>query len=100
LPNVLKVKDLLLDTTTHKSMRKGKEIPLTLKEFSLLEYLMRHPNQVLTREQILDHVWDFAFDSFSNIVDVHMKNLRKKIDDEGGNRLLETIRGVGYKING
>lgn len=98
LPNELVVKDLCLDTTTRKVTRKGKEINLTLKEFNLLEYLMRHADQVLTREQILDHLWDFAFDSFSNVVDVHVKNLRKKIDGNQHEKLLETIRGVGYRI--
>lgn len=98
LPAELQLKDLRLNTVTRKVYRKEKEIPLTLKEFGLLEYLMRHPNQVLTREQILDHLWDFAFDSFSNVVDVHVKNLRKKIDDNSYDKLLETIRGVGYRI--
>jgi DNA-binding response OmpR family regulator len=98
LPNELVVKDLHLDTTTRKVTRKGREISLTLKEFNLLEYLMRHADQVLTREQILDHLWDFAFDSFSNVVDVHVKNLRKKIDGNHHEKLLETIRGVGYRI--
>ncbi len=98
LPNELVVKDLKLDTTTRKVTRKGKEINLTLKEFNLLEYLMRNADQVLTREQILDHLWDFAFDSFSNVVDVHIKNLRKKIDGTHHEKLLETIRGVGYRI--
>ncbi len=98
LPAELKVRDLSLDTVTRKVYRKNQEISLTLKEFGLLEYLMRHPNQVLTREQILDHLWDFAFDSFSNVVDVHIKNLRKKIDGENNEKILETIRGVGYRI--
>ena len=100
LPAELKVRDLTLNPVTRKSYRKNKEIPLTLKEFGLLEYLMRHPGQVVTREQILDHLWDFAFDSFSNVVDVHMKNLRKKIDGDHNEKLLETIRGVGYRIKG
>jgi DNA-binding response OmpR family regulator len=100
LPEELEIKDLTLNSTTRMVLRKGKEIPLTLKEFGLLEYLMRHPNQVMTREQILDHLWDFAFDSFSNVVDVHMKNLRKKIDGDNHDKLLETIRGVGYRIKG
>ena len=100
LPAELKLKDLTLNISSRKAFRKGKEIVLTLKEFGLLEYLMRHPNQVLTREQILDHLWDFAFDSFSNVVDVHIKNLRKKIDSDHNEKLLETIRGVGYKIKG
>jgi len=98
LPNELVVRDLKLDTTSRKVTRKGKEINLTLKEFNLLEYLMRNADQVLTREQILDHLWDFAFDSFSNVVDVHIKNLRKKIDGSHHEKLLETIRGVGYRI--
>lgn len=100
IPNEIKIKDLTLDIASRKAFRRGKEINLTLKEFGLLEYLMRHPNQVLTREQILDHLWDFAFDSFSNVVDVHVKNLRKKIDSDYNEKLLETIRGVGYKIKG
>lgn len=98
LPTELKVKDLYLNTATRKVTRNGKEVSLTLKEFSLLEYLMRHPNQVLSREQIWDHLWDFAADSFSNVVDVHVKNLRKKIDDGTHQKLLETIRGVGYRL--
>lgn len=98
LPTELKVKDLYLNTATRKVSRNGREVPLTLKEFSLLEYLMRHPNQVLSREQIWDHLWDFAADSFSNVVDVHIKNLRKKIDDGTHQKLLETIRGVGYRL--
>ncbi|KPJ55479.1 transcriptional regulator [Parcubacteria bacterium DG_74_2] len=98
LPVEIKVRDLTLNTVTRKVFRDGKEIPLTLKEFSLLEYLMRHPNQVIPREQILDNLWDFAFDSFSNVVDVHIKNLRKKINHSYPEKLLETIRGVGYRI--
>lgn len=98
LPNELVIQDLHLDSITRKVIKKGKEVNLTLKEFTLLEYLMRHPGQVLNREQITDHVWDFAFDSFSNIVDVHIKNLRKKIGDAHNEKILETIRGVGYRI--
>ena len=100
LPVELNIKDLNLNSSTRRVTRLDREIPLTLKEFGLLEYLMRHPNQVLTREQILDHLWDFAFDSFSNVVDVHIKNLRKKVDGEYNEKLLETIRGVGYRIKG
>ncbi|KKT28626.1 MAG: Two component transcriptional regulator, winged helix family [Candidatus Yanofskybacteria bacterium GW2011_GWA1_44_21] len=100
LPVELNIKDLNLNSSTRRVTRLNREIPLTLKEFGLLEYLMRHPNQVLTREQILDHLWDFAFDSFSNVVDVHIKNLRKKVDGEYNEKLLETIRGVGYRIKG
>jgi DNA-binding response OmpR family regulator len=94
----LNIAGITLNTSTRKVYRNGKEIALTLKEFSLLEYLMRHPNQVLNREQILDHIWDFAFDSFSNVVDVHVKNLRKKLDSGNKDKVLETIRGVGYRL--
>ena len=93
----LKIQDLTLNTSTRKVMRSNKEISLTVKEFSLLEYLMRHPNQVVNRNQILDHLWDYEFDSFSNVVDVHIKNLRKKINNNR-KKILETIRGIGYKI--
>lgn len=97
LPSEMRAKDVKLDTSAKKAYRNGQEIKLTLKEFSLLEYLMRHPNQVLTRDQILGNVWDFAFDSFSNVVDVHITNLRKKINDHGS--LVETVHGVGYRLN-
>ncbi len=98
LSTQLKVRDLMLDLDTKKVFRKNKEIKITLKEFTILEYLMRHPDQVLSREQIIDHVWDFAFDSFSNLVDVHIKNLRKKIDDSYDEKILETVHGMGYRI--
>jgi len=98
LPTVLSVKDIVLNSTTKQVFRKKLEIQLTLKEFSLLEYFMRHPNQVLNREQILSNLWDFAFDSFSNVVDVHVTNLRKKIGDKDGS-LIKTIYGVGYKFD-
>ncbi len=98
LPTELRLQDIVLNPVTKKVFRANKEIRLTLKEFSLLEYLMRHPNQVLGREQIISNIWDFAFDSFSNVVDVHITNLRKKIGDKNG-RLLETVRGAGYRIN-
>lgn len=97
IPVQLKVQDLTLDLSTRKVIRKNKVIRLTVKEFALLEYLMRHPNQVINRKQILDHLWGFDFDSFSNVVDVHIKNLRKKIN-KGKHNIVETIRGIGYKI--
>ncbi|MGB9682387.1 MAG: two-component system response regulator RppA [bacterium] len=99
IPEVLKVKDLTLDATSRKVFRGEKEIPLTSKEFAILEYLMRNINQIITREQILSHVWEYDFDSFSNVVDVHIKNLRKKIGIDG-DRILETVRGMGYRIKG
>jgi DNA-binding response OmpR family regulator len=101
LPTMLIVRDIELDPGRHAVSKGGKEISLTLKEFSLLEFFMRHPNEALTRESILDHVWSFDFPGFSNVLDVHMKNLRKKLDDyEEGDPLFETIRGVGYRLNG
>ncbi len=100
LPQELRAKDLVLDPTTRAVRRGNHEISLTLKEFALLEYLMLNKDWVVNREQIFAHVWDFAADSFSNVVDVHIKNLRKKVDDSTHEKLLETIRGVGYRIRG
>jgi two-component system OmpR family response regulator len=101
LPGVLIVRDIELDLAKHTVTKSEKEVPLTLKEFSLLELFMRQPNEALPREAILDHVWSFDFPGFSNVLDVHMKNLRKKLDDyEDADPLFETIRGVGYRLNG
>ena len=71
---------------------------MTVKEFAILEYFMMHTNQVLSREQIINHVWDHAFDAFSNIIDVHVRNLRKKLQNNN-ETLFETIHGVGYRLN-
>lgn len=99
LPTILKTGKITLNTATRQVFVNGREVSLTLKEFVLLEYLMRSKGRVLTREQIFDALWDFANDSFSNVIDVHIKNLRKKLDDDSQNpRLLQTVRGVGYKI--
>lgn len=98
LPSQMKVKDITLDPASRKVFRNGKEIKLTLKEFGLLEYLMRNANQVVNREQILANLWDFSFDSFSNVVDVHINKLRKKIENSRGEKILETVRGIGYRI--
>jgi len=98
LPVELKIKNVTLSPISKRVFKDKNEIKLTLKEFSLLEHLMRHPNQVLNREQIISSVWDFAFDSFSNVVDVHITNLRKKIGDHNG-RFIETVHGLGYRIN-
>ncbi|MEA2701401.1 MAG: hypothetical protein QOE22_110 [Candidatus Parcubacteria bacterium] len=101
LPTVLAVRDIILDPSKHTVTKAGKEVPLTLKEFSLLEFFMRHPNEAVKRETVLDHVWSFDFPAFSNVLDVHMKNLRKKLDDYGeDDPLFETIRGIGYRLNG
>jgi DNA-binding response OmpR family regulator len=98
LPELLQLNDLMLNPTTREVTRDGKHIDLTLKEFELLQYLMRHPNQVMGREDIFAHLWDFADSSLSNVIDAHIKNLRKKIDEGYAKKLLETIRGVGYTI--
>ncbi len=98
LPMEIRIGQLSLQPSKRKVFYEQEEIPLTLKEFNLLEYFMRHPNQVLNREQILDKLWDLNYDSFSNVVDVHIKNLRKKLEDVSGKLLLETVRGVGYRL--
>lgn len=90
--------DLTLDSAKHIVQNGDKIIPLTLKEFVLLEYFMRHPDIVINREELLTHLWDFNYSSFSNVVDVHVKNLRKKLDLEKGEISLETVRGLGYRF--
>lgn len=97
LPETLSVGDIELNPGTRLATRAGKPMTLTLKEFSLLEYFMRHPNQVVNREDLLNHLWDFNYVGFSNVVDVHIKNLRRKLG-ETGDRILETVRGVGYRL--
>jgi len=98
LPVELRVASLVLNSATKKVFCKNREIILTTKQFALLEYLMRHPNQVLSREQILEHVWDYSYDPFTNIVDAHIKNLRKRLNKENYGDALETIRSVGYRL--
>jgi DNA-binding response OmpR family regulator len=98
LPPRLQVGDLALEPHSRLVTRGGREISLTTKEFALLEYFMRNAGEVLTREQIMSHAWDFEFDGFSNVVDVHVKNLRAKIDAKGGPKLFHTVRGVGYVL--
>lgn len=95
---VLTALDIELDTGQHSARRRGKDLQLTLKEFALLEYCMRNPNTVLRREDIIDNIWDFNAVSFSNVLDVHIKNLRKKLGDDGDD-IIETVRGVGYRLN-
>jgi DNA-binding response OmpR family regulator len=93
---VLRIRDLTLSLVTHKVTRQGKEIELTSKEYALLEYFMRNPNKILTRTMISEHVWDYHFDSLTNVVDVYVNYLRKKIDKGFEHKLIHTIRGVGY----
>ena len=88
--------DLRLDPVSHKVWRGKVEIDLTAKEYGLLEYLMRNNNKVLSRAMIADHVWDYAFDSFTNIIDVYVNYLRKKVDKDFPVRLIHTVRGKGY----
>jgi heavy metal response regulator len=95
----LQVGDLVLDTTTREVFREGRAIDLTSKEYALLEYLMRHPNQVLTRTMIAEHVWNYDFDNATNVIDVHIRNLRRKIDDPFPQRLIHTVRGAGYRVS-
>jgi two-component system OmpR family response regulator len=97
LPETLRIGDIELNPAERKVMRAGKSVPLTLKEFGLLEYFMRHPNQVVNREDLLSHLWDFNYVGFSNVVDVHVKNLRRKLEGEGTG-VLETVRGIGYRL--
>ncbi len=94
----LQVADLVLDTSSHRVTRGEAPIDLTSKEYAMLEYFMRHPDQVLTRTMISEHVWDDEFDSFSNIIDVYIRRLRRKIDDTSVVKLLHTIRGSGYLL--
>jgi DNA-binding response OmpR family regulator len=93
---VLKLADLILSPVTHGVTRGEREIELTSKEYALLEYFMRNPNKVLTRTMISEHVWDYHFDSMTNVVDVYVNYLRKKIDKDFELKLIHTIRGVGY----
>lgn len=94
----LQVADLILDPANHNVQRAGRTIELAPREFAILEYLMRSQNRILTREMILAHVWNFDFISGSNVVDVYIRRLRRKIDDPFETKLLETIRGVGYRL--
>ena len=92
----LKVADLELDQLTHQVMRAGKDIVLTSKEYSLLEYLMLNVNTVVTRAMISEHVWNEHFDTLTNIIDVYINYVRNKIDKGFKKQLLHTVRGVGY----
>ena len=96
---ILKLADLILSPVTHRVTRGGKEIELTSKEYGLLEYFLRNPNKVLTRTMISEHVWDYHFDSMTNVVDVYVNYLRKKIDKGFEPKLIHTIRGVGYILS-
>jgi len=95
---ILTVSDLTLDKNTHEVRRAGKLIQLTPREFSLLEYLMRHPDRVVSRTLIEEHVWGYARDALTNAVDVYIRRLREKINRPFHQKLISTIRGVGYRL--
>ncbi len=95
-PDILTFENIKINTSNRIVTYQNKIITLTLKEFMVLEYLMRNVNKVITRDEFYSHAWDFADSSFSNTVDVHIKNLRKKIHDNA--KIIQTIRGVGYKL--
>lgn len=97
-PIRLQVGDLVLDPVTRRVGRGEEPIDLSVKEFALLEFLMRNPDEVLTRTRILEHVWDFAYDGGSNVVDVYIRYLREKVDRPFARRDIETVRGVGYRL--
>jgi DNA-binding response OmpR family regulator len=95
---ILRIADLVLDVASHTVQRGKKNIRLNRKEFSLLEYMMRHAGTTLTRGMILEHVWDMNADPFTNTVDVHIRFLRQKIDEGHNIKLIKTVHGYGYKI--
>ncbi len=96
--DILTVGDLTLSTSTHRVKRGTREIELTPKEYALLEYFMRNPNRILTRTLITEHVWDYHFDPETNVIDVYVNYLRKKIDHGFEKKLIHTIRGSGYMM--
>ena len=97
-PDILKIDDLKIDKQQQAVTRAGKIIDLTSKEYALLEYLMQHPNQILSKETLIDHVWDFDADILPNNVEAYIKNLRQKIDKPFKKQLIKTVRGFGYRI--
>jgi len=97
-PAMLSCDDLTLDPATRTVTRAARKIDLTAKEFALLEFLLRHPGEVMTRSSIIEHVWDFAYDGNSNVVDVYVRYLRDKVDRPFGRQSIETVRGAGYRL--
>jgi DNA-binding response OmpR family regulator len=98
--SILAIDDLKLDRIEHRVERSGRRIDLTTKEFALLEYLMRNAGRCVTRAMIIEHVWNLTFDTTTNVVDVYINYLRRKIDDGHATKLIHTVRGVGYELNG
>lgn len=97
-PTLLKIADLELDTVTHRAKRAGRSIDLTVKEYALLEYLLRNKDRVLSRSIIAEHIWDYHFDTGTNLIDVYINHLRNKVDAGFTKKLVHTVRGVGYVI--
>jgi len=95
---LLSIYDLVLDTAAKRATRAGKSIDLTATEYALLEYMMRHVRQVLSREQITDHIWNADFDAGSKLIEVYIHNLRRKIDESHTVKLIHTVRGLGYRL--
>jgi DNA-binding response OmpR family regulator len=94
----LKMGDLILDPATHYVQRAGQPIELTSKEYGLLEYFMRNPNRLITREMAESHIWNYDYQASSNVIDVYIRRLRRKIDDPFDLKLFETVRGSGYRL--
>lgn len=94
----LQVGDLALDTLTREVWRGQRAVELTSKEYVILEYFMRHPNMVITRTMLEEHAWDYEFDSLSNLIDVYIRRLRRKIDEGEKDSLIQTVRGAGYRL--
>ena len=94
----IQVGDLVIDTSTREVWRGSRKIELTTKEYSMLQYFMSHPKAVLTRTMLEENVWDFRFDGASNIVDVYIRRLRRKLEEAGEASLIETVRGAGYRL--
>jgi DNA-binding response OmpR family regulator len=94
----LEMEDLVIDPITHSAERGGYPLDLTPREFALLEFFMYHPNQVVTREMIEQHIWNYDFECESNVIDVYVRRLRRKLDDPFTVKLLTTVRGVGYRL--
>jgi DNA-binding response OmpR family regulator len=96
--SIILVDNLALDTTTHRVSRSGRAIDLTAKEYALLEYFMRNPDRLISREMAESHVWSYDFEGVSNVIDVYVRRLRRKIDDPYPTKLIETVRGAGYRL--
>lgn len=98
LPERLQLDDVEMDTRGHRVQRRGREVVLTAREYALLEYLARHAGQVVGRAAIAEHVWDESYDPFSNLIEVYVRRLRRKLDDPDGPSLIRTRRGEGYEL--